>query len=148
LGEFPDIIINRPDSVLPLVVRPPEILPMSMKASDGVDKSILDQMHPNSKVSYERYKKAYIAHTGDHTHSEESLLSFLEDCRENKKYAPTTLWTVCSLVKTYLRLELHVQIADLRTTTYLKKLMDIQKKKRKKRKKREKHTHLLVFLFL
>jgi hypothetical protein len=63
--------------------------------------------------------------TEPEVHSEESVLAFLVQCKEELNYVPTTLWTVRSLITTFLREEVKVEITDMRTTAWLKKLNDI-----------------------
>jgi hypothetical protein len=49
-------------------------------------------------------------------HSEDSVLAFLAKLRDEKNFAPTTLWTVRSLILSYLRHELKIEVTDMRTT--------------------------------
>lgn len=88
---------------------------------DKIDDEIRAASADSSKKAYERYKAAYLA-TNPEVHSEESVLSFLQQCKEEKGYLPTTLWTVRSHIASFLKLERKVEVSDSRTSTWIKKL--------------------------
>jgi hypothetical protein len=100
---------------------------LARKVSDRIDADILEANSDGTKKAYERYKVFYIERNYT-LHSEDTMLEFLLFCKEEKKYAPTSLWTIRSLVTSYLLHECKVQISDYRSTAWLKKINDIQKK--------------------
>lgn len=109
-----------------------------------VDDAILSLSADSSKKAYDRYKALYEA-MEQPVHSEESVLAFLMKGQRDKGWKPTTLWTVRSHILSYLkinlkrklqkenslinnrymRLEHKIEIADTRTTLWLKKLNGI-----------------------
>lgn len=91
---------------------------------DGVDQEILNAMAPGTKQAYKRYKKLYKEQEID-IHSEESVLNFLMKLHTERGFKPTTLWTVRSLVLSYLRHELKIKVTDMKTSKWLKQKMGI-----------------------
>jgi hypothetical protein len=86
-----------------------------------IDAMLLDHMAPSSRQVYEHYKKQYSA-MDISVHFEDSVLAFLTQLQEEKKFTSTTLWTVRSLILSYLCHELKIEITDMRTSKWLKKL--------------------------
>jgi hypothetical protein len=94
------------------------------KASAVIDADIRGIHAAGTKKSYEWYKAMYLK-TEPEVHSEESVLAFLVQCKEELNYVPSILWTVRSLITTFLCEEVKVEITDMHTTVWLKKLNDI-----------------------
>jgi integrase len=94
------------------------------KVSDQINEDILASAAKSTKVAYARYRAAYLA-TNPSVHSEESVLSYLKQCQDEKGYVSSTLWTVRSHVVTYLKLECKIEIPDTRTSTWIKSLDSI-----------------------
>jgi hypothetical protein len=89
--------------------------------SNRIDAMILDHMAPSSRQAYEHYKKQYSA-MDISVHFKDSVLAFLTQLQEEKKFTPTTLWTVRSLILSYICHELKIEVTDMRTSKWLKKL--------------------------
>jgi hypothetical protein len=85
------------------------------KILEQVDDAILEASAENTKKSYERYKTLY-EEKNYAVHSEDSMLNFLLYMKNEKKYVPTSLFTVRSLVTNYLFYKCKVKITDDRST--------------------------------
>jgi integrase len=90
---------------------------------------ILAHQASSTKKAYEKYVKDYNEHRGELPNSEAVILSFLT--KESATKAPTTLWTIYSLVKKYLLLECSFDLGHAeRVNEFLKTLMRQHKKKK------------------
>lgn len=91
------------------------------------EQQMLALLSSSTKLSYARYVDSYNKFRGDQVHSERILLEFLTSESESK--APTTLWTMYSLVKKYLLLECSFDLGVApRIADYLKALSRQHKK--------------------
>lgn len=90
-----------------------------------ISSCFLSFSHIFPQKAYERYRDLYLSFNTACVFSEESVLQFLEHCFSVRNYAPTTLWSVRSHILNYLRLERHLEISDIRTSLWIKKLCDI-----------------------
>jgi integrase len=91
------------------------------------EKQILDLLSNSTKQSYTRYVGAYNTFRKEQAHSECLLLAFLTHESESK--APTTLWTMYSLLKKYFLLECSFELGTApRICDYLKTLSRHHKK--------------------
>lgn len=93
------------------------------------EQTILSLQSESTSYSYTRYVGMYNDFRGDDEHSEDMLLRFL--VRQAESMAPTTLWTIFSLVKKYLLLERRLDLGKAaRITDYLKALSRFHLKKK------------------
>ena len=90
--------------------------------------NILSLQAPSTKKAYLRYVKLYEDFRGLEQHSETILLSFLVSQSSSK--APTSLWTMYSLIKKYLSLECSLELSSSKISDYLKTLGRQHKKKK------------------
>ena len=93
------------------------------------DRIILQQQAASTKAAYDRYVRGYEVFRNGTVHSEAVLLSYLVE--QSEHMAPTTLWTIFSLVKKYLQLECSFDVGHApRVTDFLKTLSRSHLKKK------------------
>lgn len=97
--------------------------------SKMAEKVILEHQAESTKKAYAKCSTEYEQHREDKPHSEAVLLSFLVESSKTK--APTTLWSMFSLVKKYLLLECSFDVGrSSRIIDFLKTLSRQHKKKK------------------
>lgn len=93
------------------------------------ERTLLDLQSESTKRGYQRAVKTYEDFRDGRAHSESLVLTFLNEQSNTK--APTTLWTMYSLVKKYLLLECNFDLgAAAPISDFLKTLNRHHKKKR------------------
>lgn len=93
------------------------------------EKRLLDLQSESTKRGYQRAIKAYEDYRNGRPHAESLVLAFINDQSNTK--APTTLWTMYSLVKKYLLLECNFDLgAAAAISDFLKTLNRHHKKKK------------------